>query len=172
MAFQLQSIYSNNLLNKADRSVELKTKFPKSRIGRQLAMVSKMIASRDCRGSNRDIFYVETGKFDHHADVIPNLEVQFETLNEGLASFVSEMKSLPNDVWDDIVVVVSSDFGRYVYFFIFYVFLVLPPLPFSKLSLLLSRYKEHYLETLTEDRIMHGVEIVSYLVEVSMGGKS
>ena len=71
-----------------------------------------MIASKDCRGSNRDIFFVGTGGYDHHANVIPNLEIEFEDLNEGLTSFVNEMKSLPNDIWNDITVVVSSDFGR------------------------------------------------------------
>ncbi len=80
-------------------------------------MVSEMIASKDCRGKNRDIFYVETGKFDHHADVIPSLEVQFEALNEGLSSFISELKSLPNDTWNNVAIVVSSDFGRYVILF-------------------------------------------------------
>ncbi len=92
----------------------MKSKFPETKIGRQLELVAKMITSKDCRGSNRDIFHIPTGKFDHHSDLISNLEVQFEMLNEGLSSLVSEIKSLPNDVWKNVVIAVSSDFGRYV----------------------------------------------------------
>ncbi len=71
-----------------------------------------MIGSKDCRGSNKDIFFVPSGKFDHHADVIERLKVELDTLNDGLEAFVTEIKSLPNDVWKDVVIVVTSEFGR------------------------------------------------------------
>jgi uncharacterized protein (DUF1501 family) len=94
-------------------SVKLKSTFSSnSPLGQQLEIVSKIIASNECRGSERDIFYVETGSYDHHRDVVNGLKSEFNILNEGLTSFVNEMKSLPGNAWDKITVVVSSDFGR------------------------------------------------------------
>ena len=97
----------------AEKSVTLTSTFPSSKFGQQLELIAKVIASNECRGSSRDIFYVETGNFDHHSYVLSNLEREFDLVNDGLASFVDEMKSL--DVWDKVTVVVTSDFGRYVY---------------------------------------------------------
>ena len=102
----------NNRLHEAEYSVSLTTTFPSNKFGRQMEIVSKVIASHDCRGSDRDIFYVETGSFDAHSQVLPSLQREFDILNDGLSSFVNEMKKLPGDAWEDIVVVISSDFGR------------------------------------------------------------
>ena len=99
-------------LHEAQQSVTLNSSFPSDRIGRQLETISKVIASHGCRGADRDVFYVETGFYDTHSDVLPSLQREFESLNNGLRSFVSEMKNLPGNVWDDIAVVISSDFGR------------------------------------------------------------
>jgi len=77
-----------------------------------MEIVSKIIASHECRGSDRDVFYIETGSFDGHSQVLPGLEREFDFLNEGLSSFVNEMKNLPGNMWDDVVLVISSDFGR------------------------------------------------------------
>ena len=71
-----------------------------------------MIGSKDCRGSSRDIFFIETGAFDHHARVVDGLKYEFDNLNEGLEVFINEIKSLPDNIWDDVVIAVSSDFGR------------------------------------------------------------
>lgn len=71
-----------------------------------------MIASKDCRGSNRDVFFIETGNYDHHAQLESSLQREFKELNEALKTFVKEIKSLPDNPWDDLAVVVSSDFGR------------------------------------------------------------
>jgi uncharacterized protein (DUF1501 family) len=92
--------------------VKLKAEFPDTKLGSQFDLVSRMIASRECRGSNRDIFFIETGRFDHHKGLVTGLETEFKILNDGLESFINEIKGLPGNVWDDVAVVVSSDFGR------------------------------------------------------------
>ena len=151
----------SNHLHDAQDSVVLSNNFPQDKFGLQLETVSKVIASHECRGSDRcvliyydtlklllllkriyyanletislfifiimlnletkllfdnpnhrDVFYVETGNYDAHADVISGLEREFESLNNGLNSFVNEMKNLPGNVWEDVVLVFSSDFGR------------------------------------------------------------
>ena len=107
-----KAIGLSDQFQKAEKSVNLNAAFPQNDFGQQLALVSKMIGSKNCRGSNRDIFFISTGKFDHHSSVMNNLNDQFEILNQGLAAFVEEMKNLPDDVWDNVAVIVSSDFGR------------------------------------------------------------
>ncbi len=101
-------------LHQAQNSINLNSTFPSSPFGKQLELISKVIGSHECRGSSRDIFYVETGSFDHHSDVLNRMKSELNLINDGLSSFVDEMKSLPNHVWDKVTVVVSSDFGRYV----------------------------------------------------------
>lgn len=84
--------------------------FPKTDIGRQLRMAAKMSDSSDCRGADRDIYYIETGSYDHHANLIPSLDREFGELNEALNAFVSEIKAKGR--WDDYTIVVTSEFGR------------------------------------------------------------
>jgi len=81
-----------------------------SQIGEQLNMVTKMIKSNECRGSERDLFYIETGAFDHHSDLLVGLEEQFSDLNQGLSDFTTRLKDA--GLWDNVAIMVSSDFGR------------------------------------------------------------
>ncbi len=81
-----------------------------SRFIRKLKATAQMIGSGACRGSDRDLFFLQAGSWDHHSDVHYHLNEQLTSLNEGLEVFVEEMKA--QNVWDDVTVVVSSDFGR------------------------------------------------------------
>ena len=87
-----------------DRRSELST------IAQQFAMVSKLIHSRETRGSDRDLFYTSFGSWDHHDNLKDNLRRNFATLNEALELLVLELKR--QQVWEDVVVVVTSDFAR------------------------------------------------------------
>ena len=62
------------------------------------------------------------GNFDFHANLAVSLDLKFVDLNAALEAFVSEMKSQKR--WDDVTIVVTSDFGRYAfgqsYMFVFY----------------------------------------------------
>lgn len=69
-----------------------------------------MIEASGCRGSDRDIFYIETGMYDHHSGVVQGLQKEFSELNDALNSFVTELKS--QGKWQDVTVMVTSDFGR------------------------------------------------------------
>ena len=55
---------------------------------------------------------IETGRYDHHRSVIDGLKYELDILNGGLEAFVNEIKSLPDGIWNDVAVVVTSDFGR------------------------------------------------------------
>jgi uncharacterized protein (DUF1501 family) len=69
-----------------------------------------MSGSSDCRGADRDIYYIETGSYDHHANLLSNLDREFGELNEALNAFVSEIQA--KGKWDDYTIVVTSEFGR------------------------------------------------------------
>lgn len=109
---QHESATHSSRLYDAQRSVHTSSVYPDTEIGNQLQTISKVIASHECRGSDRDIFYIETGSYDHHSNGVDGLKDEFDELNEGLTLFVNEMKELPGNIWDKITVVVSSDFGR------------------------------------------------------------
>ena len=58
----------------------------------------------------RSGFVTQMGRFDTHNDFRELVDENFNAINAGLKSFVAEMKA--QEVWDDIVVVAVSDFGR------------------------------------------------------------
>ena len=58
----------------------------------------------------RSGFVTQMGGFDTHNDYREIVNRNFKALNVGLKSFVNEMKA--QEVWDDVVVVAVSDFGR------------------------------------------------------------
>jgi len=75
-----------------------------------LKAIAQMIGSSECRGSDRDLFYIEYGSFDHHKKMIEELANKLSDFDKILASFVDEMKA--QALWDQVTIVVSSDFGR------------------------------------------------------------
>ena len=60
--------------------------------------------------TERDVFYVRLGGFDHHNEVLEALSTRFGQVDAALAAFVTEMKA--QRVWDSVVVQETSEFGR------------------------------------------------------------
>lgn len=104
------SIDKNRVVYNTLESSGTKEEFPMSSLGRQLETVSRLIASRKCRGSERDMFYVKSGGWDTHDNMEDRLKDKFEELNESLDAFVKELRT--QGEFDNTVLVVSSDFGR------------------------------------------------------------
>jgi uncharacterized protein (DUF1501 family) len=75
-----------------------------------LQMISRLIQTRNNRGVDRDVFFFGGGNWDHHGTMKDALSAWLTRLNESLTSFVAELKSM--GVWDDVVIVVNSEFGR------------------------------------------------------------
>merc|ERR1719223_918809 len=69
-----------------------------------------MIETRDQSGVDMDMFYVEIGGFDTHADVEENLRNRFEEVNGAVHAFATELKS--KNVWDKVVAIQTSEFAR------------------------------------------------------------
>ena len=58
----------------------------------------------------RSGFVTQMGRFDTHNDYREIVNQNFNAIDVGLKSFVTELKA--QEVWDDVVVVAVSDFGR------------------------------------------------------------
>lgn len=83
---------------------------PQDELWQKFNTISKLIKKRQDRGSERDMFFVEFGSWDHHSDLKTNIRDKFEPLNRNLKAFVSELKS--QGVWDDVTIVFASEFAR------------------------------------------------------------
>lgn len=77
---------------------------------KQFYDVSRLIGARVDRSTERDLFYVRIGGFDHHENAKEGLNVLFEAIDTALEGFVAEMVS--QDIWSNIVVLSTSEFGR------------------------------------------------------------
>ena len=91
-------------------SQEVTVTFPNTSIGRQLKQVARLIKKRTDLNTNRQIFYVQIGGFDHHTDELAghiNLLSQF---SQAMRSFYDEMAT--QGVENDVTALTLSDFGR------------------------------------------------------------
>ena len=76
----------------------------------QFKQVSRVINSRDKLNTERDVFFVNIGGFDTHSEVLETLQNKFEQIDHALAAFEAEM--VKQNLWDNVVVMSASDFGR------------------------------------------------------------
>ena len=105
-----RALGENQLLSDAFTKTTLSSKFSDSYLSLEFEAVSKLIKNKDVRGVDRDVFYVERGGFDTHADMVSILSNQANEVNDALGSFVAEMKA--QDRWNDVVIVLVSEFAR------------------------------------------------------------
>uniref|UniRef100_A0A7S2HM24 DUF1501 domain-containing protein n=1 Tax=Helicotheca tamesis TaxID=374047 RepID=A0A7S2HM24_9STRA len=104
----LHSLEKNENLHAALSEVQTATLFPNNHLGRQLDMVSRLIATRDTRVVDRDLFFVQMGGFDtHHMGDLKDL---FSSFDAAVGAFAEELKHM--QVWDSVTTVQTSDFGR------------------------------------------------------------
>eukprot|EP00956_Cyclotella_meneghiniana_P012269 scaffold17437_cov79-Cyclotella_meneghiniana.AAC.1 len=106
----LKSISDNTQLYNTLADLETEISFPDSHLGRQLEMVAKMIDSREARGADADVYFLQTGGWDTHSDVEDNLNALFENVDASFKAFSDEMKV--KGIWDGITVIQTSDFAR------------------------------------------------------------
>ena len=106
-----QSIGENELLYDELENTYVNATFPTTDLGMQLSFVAKMMKTKDARGTDRDIFNVRVGGFDLHTQIEAPLNERLETINDGMEAFVTEMRD-HQDIWDDVVVVIVSEFAR------------------------------------------------------------
>lgn len=89
-------------------AVTLNTTFGTDYVSRQLMQVAKLIKLRSELKTERAVFVTQNYGYDTHNTF--NMSNLFGWIDTGMNSFVQEMKK--QGIWDDIVVVTVSEFGR------------------------------------------------------------
>jgi cullin-associated NEDD8-dissociated protein 1 len=79
-------------------------------LAKQLRQVSRLIAARQARNVERDLFYVTIGGFDAHSLSAEVLDEKFGEINDALQEFVGELKA--QNIFESVVIASESDFGR------------------------------------------------------------
>ena len=106
-----RSIAENEVLSSALAGVPpLTTQFPNTDLGRQLAMISKLIAARGALGMQRQIFFCAVGGYDTHGDQLPAQSGLLTELSQGMSAFYNATLEL--GVEQSVTTFTASDFGR------------------------------------------------------------
>ena len=98
------------MIDAALQSVTLEVDFSDNDFSAQLGTVAKMMKSKDSRGTDRDIFYVEQSGFDTHDNMIDDFSTLLKRMNTGIEEFKTEMDN--QGLWDSVTVVMVSEFAR------------------------------------------------------------
>ena len=106
-----RSIEQNEILSAALRGVTpLQTAFPTTELGRQLAMVAKLIAARSALGMQRQIFFCAVGGYDTHGDQMAAQAGLLTELSGAMNAFYGATVELGVD--QSVTTFTASDFGR------------------------------------------------------------
>jgi len=89
---------------------EFATQFSDTELSQKFKMIAKTIAARDYLGFDRQIFFVRFPAWDHHDDVLENMNIMLPELCDALSEFNSVMHEL--DTNDMVTTFSMSDFGR------------------------------------------------------------
>jgi uncharacterized protein (DUF1501 family) len=106
-----RSIAENEVLSSALVGVpQLTAQFPDTDLGRQLKMVSTLIAARSNLGMQRQVFFVAVGGYDTHGDQIASQASLLTELSGGMNAFHAATVEL--GVEQSVTTFTASDFGR------------------------------------------------------------
>jgi uncharacterized protein (DUF1501 family) len=106
-----RSIAENEILTSALNGVTpLHTPFPDTDLGRQLAMVARLISARSNLSMQRQIFFCAVGGYDTHGDQMAAQSGLLTELSAAMAAFYSATVELGVD--QSVTTFSASDFGR------------------------------------------------------------
>jgi uncharacterized protein (DUF1501 family) len=105
-----KALFDNQAILNAVTETTLVNTFPETEYASKLKAVATLIASHDQRGTDRDVFFLTMGGWDHHSSLKTGLARNFVELNAALATFTDEMKA--QGLWDGVSLVITSDFSR------------------------------------------------------------
>jgi uncharacterized protein (DUF1501 family) len=110
-AQQLQdSLRISQTLSAATSTVSLTARFPTDSLGQEFEQVARVISARSNLTEERQVFFVTSGGWDTHASLKDAVDANFVKVNAAVEAFETEMKA--QGVWQDTVLLTSSDFGR------------------------------------------------------------
>lgn len=84
--------------------------FENSGLSAQLQAVARVIKQRSTLGQNRQIFMVQVGGWDHHANLLQNQNSMIPGIDRGLKSFHDFLAA--EGILNDVCTFTISDFGR------------------------------------------------------------
>jgi uncharacterized protein (DUF1501 family) len=105
-----KALNDNEAILQALSITKLNNTFPTTDYASKLRVVSSLIGSHKQRGTDRDVFYLNMGGWDHHSEMKDGLSSNFVRLNEALTVFHKEMQA--QGKWNGVTVVFTSDFAR------------------------------------------------------------
>jgi uncharacterized protein (DUF1501 family) len=104
-----QTLNRGAILSSALQGSDPTTEFPQSNLGAQFEQVVRGIKGRMALKTNRNSFFVRMEGYDTHGSPT-ELNFLMAEVDEALAAFETEMKL--QGLWENVVVVTASDFGR------------------------------------------------------------
>lgn len=104
------SIEANELFAQAVGQVNLATPFSNAYYSRLFRTIAEVIAAREPLGVSRQTFFVLIGGWDHHDEVIDNMQGMLTGVNNALMEFWAALNEL--GVTDQVTTFSASDFAR------------------------------------------------------------
>jgi uncharacterized protein (DUF1501 family) len=86
------------------------TVFPTTNLGRQLSMVTRIIAARAALGVRRQVFFVSIGGFDNHDALLANHPGLLTQVADAMAAFYQSTVDM--GIASQVTTFTASDFGR------------------------------------------------------------
>jgi len=105
-----KALADNTKIKQALTETNLAVEFDTDTDSRGLETIATLIGSHEFRGTDRDAFFVQMTGWDFHSGLKDRLEDRFASINNAFSSFEEEMKAQGR--WDDVTVVIASDFAR------------------------------------------------------------
>jgi uncharacterized protein (DUF1501 family) len=93
-----------------DNLAPLQTQFSPNALSQRFRMIAQTIAVRDVLGMSRQTFFVNTGGWDHHDEVILNQEAMLPVISAALSEFYTALVEI--GVADEVTTFTASDFAR------------------------------------------------------------
>eukprot|EP01043_Picozoa_sp_COSAG02_P031671 COSAG02_NODE_2078_length_9908_cov_6.512489_5_plen_568_part_01 len=109
------SLAITNMLNETARLGEamagaesnLREQFGDDKLEEQLRQVAKLISLRSVLESERDLFVVKHGDYDHHSNLDDALSEKLAIVDRALTTFVDELKGA--SMWNNVTIVTVSN---------------------------------------------------------------
>ena len=92
------------------KGITINTKFPDSKLGKNLRMVARTIAARDVLSVRNQTFFVSEGGFDSHAENLEGHGNKMKVLDEALGAFYEALEEI--GAAQNVASYTMSDFGR------------------------------------------------------------
>jgi len=106
-SFQLSDYLRTRL---QDASPELQTEFPSTVLGQRLRNVARLIKARNELEMPQQTFYVDSGGWDMHDDLIARHSSNLEELSAAMAAFYAATEEMGLE--NNVITFTNGDFGR------------------------------------------------------------